>query len=32
MLLDTSGLFAFLDVRDHNHTAAATLLDAAPLA
>lgn len=31
MLLDTSGLFAFLDVRDHNHAAAATLLDAAPL-
>lgn len=32
MLLDTSGLFAFLDVRDHNHAAAAAMLNAAPLA
>lgn len=31
MLLDTSGLFAFLDARDANHGAAAELLNAARL-
>jgi predicted nucleic acid-binding protein len=29
MLLDTSGLFAFLDARDHNHVPAADYLNAA---
>lgn len=31
MLLDTSGLFGFLNARDHNHAAAASCLNAAPL-
>jgi uncharacterized protein len=31
MLLDTSGLFAFLDASDHNHTAAAAYLNSATL-
>lgn len=31
MLLDTSGLFGFLDAGDHNHAAAASCLNAVPL-
>lgn len=31
MLLDTSGLFSFLDARDHDHAAATICLDVAPL-